>query len=90
MQRIKDGEEVDVKRLLGTGDEKSEREWEEVMKELEETDMLAEGRRKREQKRLEKARKREEAEEERKRGRDNVGAGQDSVARDDGKPKFLM
>jgi hypothetical protein len=29
IQRLKDGEQVDVERLLGTGDEAKEREWEE-------------------------------------------------------------
>ncbi|OJD25883.1 hypothetical protein ACJ73_02745 [Blastomyces percursus] len=34
IERIQKGEDVDVKRLLGTGDEAKEREWEEVLKEI--------------------------------------------------------
>lgn len=29
IQRVKNGEDVDVEKLLGTGDESKEREWEE-------------------------------------------------------------
>ncbi|KAK2794788.1 hypothetical protein FQN52_007558 [Onygenales sp. PD_12] len=35
IDRVQKGEDVDVKRLLGTGDETKEREWEEVLKEIE-------------------------------------------------------
>ncbi|KAK2807559.1 hypothetical protein FQN50_005427 [Emmonsiellopsis sp. PD_5] len=35
IERVQKGEDVDVKRLLGTGDEAKEREWEEVLKEIE-------------------------------------------------------
>lgn len=88
VQRVKSGEEVDVRGLVGTGDPKSEAEWEEVMKELEGTDMVAEGKRKREEKRKEKARLREEAEAGRRRERDAAagGEGKDGGAR----PKFMM
>lgn len=95
VQRVKNGEEVDVKGLLGTGDPKSESEWDEVMKELGETDMVAEGKRKREEKRREKARLREEAEAERRRARDE-GAGSreggagESGEKGGGRPKFIM
>ncbi|CRG86643.1 hypothetical protein PISL3812_03653 [Talaromyces islandicus] len=40
IQRVKNGEEVDVEKLLGTGDESKEREWEEVLREIEEEDSL--------------------------------------------------
>ncbi|MCJ1251359.1 hypothetical protein MMC30_008591 [Trapelia coarctata] len=35
LERIQKGEEVDVKGLLGTGDKDQEREWEEVLREIE-------------------------------------------------------
>ncbi|PGH09347.1 hypothetical protein GX51_00790 [Blastomyces parvus] len=40
IERIQKGEDVDVKRLLGTGDEAKEREWEEVLKEIEQEESL--------------------------------------------------
>ncbi|QKX53018.1 uncharacterized protein TRUGW13939_00089 [Talaromyces rugulosus] len=40
IQRVKNGEEVDVEKLLGTGNESKEREWEEVLREIEEEDSL--------------------------------------------------
>ena len=95
IQKVKNGEEVDVKRALGTGDPQSEAEWEEVMKELEETDMLEEGRKKREMKRAEKAEQRRLKDEERLKEKDREGArGQDSggggETADERRPKFLM
>lgn len=48
VQKVKDGETVDVKKALGTGDPEAEKEWEQVIKELGTTDMLLEGRRNRE------------------------------------------
>ncbi|KAF9894927.1 hypothetical protein FE257_004549 [Aspergillus nanangensis] len=38
--RVKAGEKVDLERLLGTGDEGKEREWEEVLREIEDEDSL--------------------------------------------------
>ena len=35
IERVQNGEDVDVGRLLGTGDPKAEQEWEDVLKELE-------------------------------------------------------
>ena len=90
VQRVKNGEEVDVRGLLGTGDAKSEAEWEEVMKELEETDTVAEGRRKKEEKRQERARLREEAESERQQAKDAGSAQSDSGEKGAGRPKFMM
>ncbi|KAE8147729.1 hypothetical protein BDV25DRAFT_28526 [Aspergillus avenaceus] len=40
IQRVKNGEKVDVERLLGTGDQAKEREWEEILREIEEEDSL--------------------------------------------------
>ncbi|KAG7009886.1 hypothetical protein G7Y79_00001g001580 [Physcia stellaris] len=39
IERVQRGEEVDVEGLLGTGDEEKEREWEEVIREIEEADL---------------------------------------------------
>ncbi|CZT20447.1 uncharacterized protein RCC_06307 [Ramularia collo-cygni] len=58
IQKVKNGEDVDVKRALGTGDPEQEKEWEQVMKELEETDMLLEGSKRREAKRAQKVEER--------------------------------
>ncbi|KAL8695000.1 MAG: hypothetical protein Q9218_000472 [Villophora microphyllina] len=40
IERVQRGEDVDVKGLLGTGDPEKEKEWEEVIRELEEEDRL--------------------------------------------------
>ncbi|KAI5813997.1 hypothetical protein BZA77DRAFT_319824 [Pyronema omphalodes] len=40
LEAIGRGEEVDVEKVLGAGDEKEEKAWEEVIKELEEDDVL--------------------------------------------------
>ncbi|GAB7354361.1 hypothetical protein MBLNU459_g4868t1 [Dothideomycetes sp. NU459] len=55
IQRVKDGEDVDVEKILGTGDPEKEKEWEEVlpavMREIESEDTLWQAqKRKREQK----------------------------------------
>ena len=54
VERVKNGEDIDVKKVLGTGEPDQEKEWEEVIKELENTDMLWEGRKKKEAKRAQK------------------------------------
>lgn len=93
---MKDGEDVDVKRLLGTGDEKAEKEWEEVMQELESTDMLEEGRRKREAKRAAKAELKRARDDETLSGREREGGGGDVAASStaetahERRPKFMM
>ncbi|OAP63270.1 hypothetical protein AYL99_02497 [Fonsecaea erecta] len=38
--RLQNGEEVDVEKILGTGDETQEREWEEVLEELQREDRV--------------------------------------------------
>ncbi|KAK5123295.1 hypothetical protein LTR85_002725 [Meristemomyces frigidus] len=88
VQRVKDGEDVDVKRLLGTGDAESEKEWEEVMKELESTDMLWEGKRKREAKQAAKAEQRRLKEEKAARDREASPVARDAA--NERRPKFLM
>lgn len=93
VQRVKDGEEVDVKRLLGTGDAESEREWEEVMKELESTDMLWEGKKKREAKQAAKAEQRRLKEEQAARDREASPVASTSGPADaanERRPNFLM
>ncbi|KAA6415568.1 MAG: hypothetical protein FRX48_00284 [Lasallia pustulata] len=40
IERVQRGEDVDVEGLLGTGDKAKEREWEEVIREIEEEDRL--------------------------------------------------
>ncbi|KAJ5934608.1 hypothetical protein N7466_004155 [Penicillium verhagenii] len=40
IERIKSGEKIDVEKLLGTGDDAQEREWEEVLREIEQEDTL--------------------------------------------------
>ncbi|KAJ6000050.1 hypothetical protein N7481_000459 [Penicillium waksmanii] len=40
IERVKRGEKVDVEKLLGTGDEAQEKEWEDVLREIEEEDSL--------------------------------------------------
>ncbi|KAF2769983.1 hypothetical protein EJ03DRAFT_254352, partial [Teratosphaeria nubilosa] len=49
--KVRRGEDVDVKGVLGTGDAKAEAEWEEVVRELQETDPLWERRKREESKR---------------------------------------
>ncbi|KAL8759066.1 MAG: hypothetical protein Q9199_001020 [Rusavskia elegans] len=40
IERVQKGEDVDVKGLLGTGNPEKEKEWEQVIKEIEEEDRL--------------------------------------------------
>ncbi|KAK5133008.1 hypothetical protein LTR08_008295 [Meristemomyces frigidus] len=93
VRRVKDGEEVDVKRLLGTGDPDAEKEWEQVMKELETTDMLLEGKKKREAKQAAKAEERRLKDEQREREREASPVADE--ARPEGaargkRPRFMM
>ena len=93
VRRVKDGEEVDVKRLLGTGDPEAEKEWEEVMKELETTDMVLQGKKKREAKMVAKVeeRKLKEAQREREREGSPVASEHAAAEAASGKrPKFMM
>lgn len=46
IERIQKGEDVDVEGLLGTGDAKREKEWEEVLQEIEREDQAWENSRK--------------------------------------------
>jgi len=89
VQQVKDGEDVDVKRLLGTGDAQQEREWEQVMQELETTDMLSEGKKKREAKVAEKRRIKEE-EVRAEREKSSTVKGESPRVENTGRPKFIM
>ncbi len=40
VEKIQRGEDVDVEKVLGTGDEAQEREWEEALRELQEQDRI--------------------------------------------------
>ncbi|KAJ5183173.1 hypothetical protein N7492_000789 [Penicillium capsulatum] len=40
IERVQKGEKVDVERLLGTGDEAKEKEWDQVLREIEQEDTL--------------------------------------------------
>jgi len=44
---VQNGEDVDVEKVLGTGDEKLEREWHEVMREVKEEEALFQKRKER-------------------------------------------
>jgi hypothetical protein len=87
LQRVKAGEDVDVERLLGTGDPEKEREWEDVMQELESTDMIREAKKKKEAKTAERKARR-------------AADGNPTLATEDGteegvgtrggRPKFMM
>lgn len=95
VQRVKNGEDIDVKRLLGTGDPEAEKEWEEAMQELESTDMLWEGKQKKEAKKVAKAEQRRLKDEEKvvARERETVSpTGADSPVEpvNERRPKFLM
>ncbi|EME87957.1 uncharacterized protein MYCFIDRAFT_213086 [Pseudocercospora fijiensis CIRAD86] len=86
VSRVRNGEEFDVKKALGTGDPEQEKEWAQVMEELENTDMLLESRTKKEAKRAEKA-------EERRRREEIRARTESSEAPESSKkptPKFLM
>ncbi|KAL9044692.1 MAG: hypothetical protein Q9214_002186 [Letrouitia sp. 1 TL-2023] len=47
IEKIRRGEEVDVKGLLGTGNKEKEQDWENALKEIEEQDRLWQSKRKR-------------------------------------------
>lgn len=90
LQRVKNGEDFDVEKMLGTGNPQQEKEWEEMMNEIEKTDMLAEARRKREAKAAAKEAERARAEGSASKGEGDKG---DDKATEGGKakrPRFMM
>lgn len=84
---VRRGEDVDVKKALGTGDPEQEKEWAQVMEEVEKTDMLWEGRKKRDAKRVKDAEERQHKEEE-KTHMESAHADVESPKKPT--PKFLM
>jgi hypothetical protein len=85
LKRVKNGEDVDVEKLLGTGDAEQEAEWENVMNEIEKTDMLAEAKKKREAKVA--AREAAKAVEQEAAAKDRGESGAEGKG---GKPRFMM
>lgn len=65
IERVQNGEDVDVEKVLGTGDEASEREWMEVLQEVRDEEALFQSKKKRRALR-EKAREGEQKAEEAK------------------------
>lgn len=51
LDRVQRGENVDVEKVLGTGDEEQEEEWRDVIRELEEEDQLWHAKERKQQKR---------------------------------------
>lgn len=97
VEKVKNGEAnaEDVKRLLGTGNPEQEKEWEEVMREVAETDMLLEGRKKRERKTKEKVEAARAAKELQAKQREGSPVAVDEELREGGaqqqrRPKFRM
>jgi len=94
LQRVKRGEidDAEVKRALGTGVAEAEREWEEVVKEIEETDVLLEAEKRKKatkaKKLAEKASREMESASPVAEGEGN-GAASTTSGRE-GRPKFLM
>lgn len=60
IERVQNGEDVDVEKVLGTGEEGSEREWAEVLREVKEEEALFQSRKKRKALREEAAREERE------------------------------
>ena len=85
LKRVKDGEDVDVEKLLGTGNPDQEKEWEDVMNEIERTDMLAEAKKKREAKTA--AREAAKAAEQDAVAKERSEGGSDGKG---GRPRFMM
>jgi len=85
LKRVKNGEDVDVEKLLGTGDAEQEKEWEDVMNEIERTDMMAEAKKKREAKAA--AREAARISEEESAAKERSEGGGDGKS---GKPRFMM
>lgn len=91
LQRVKNGEDVDVEKMLGTGNPEQEKEWQDVMNEIENTDMLAEAKKKREAKEAAReaarlAAQETAAKEQSSDGHGGAGGGDAKTRR----PKFMM
>lgn len=81
LKRVKNGEDVDVEKLLGTGNAEQEKEWEDVMNEIEKTDMMAEAKKKREAK---------TAAREAARAAEEEAAAKEGESGKGGRPRFMM
>lgn len=92
LQRVKNGEDVDVERMLGTGNPEQEKEWENVMNEIENTDMLAEARRKREAKEAAREGARAAAQETaaKEQASDGNGGAEGGDGASNKRPRFMM
>ncbi|KAM0717511.1 hypothetical protein Q7P37_007363 [Cladosporium fusiforme] len=88
LQRVKNGEDVDVEKMLGTGNPEQEKEWENVMNEIENTDMLAEAKKKREAKEAAREAARVAAQEAAAKEQSGDGKGGDGASSK--RPKFMM
>ncbi|KAF2210947.1 hypothetical protein CERZMDRAFT_99117 [Cercospora zeae-maydis SCOH1-5] len=88
VERVKRGEDVKVEEALGTGDQEQEKEWEEVIQELERTDMLWQNRKKRDAKRTDKAEQAQSTDEPRGNSSQDGNTAQDKISKSS--PKFLM
>jgi hypothetical protein len=86
--RVKSGEEFDVRKALGTGEPDSEKQWEEVIRELERADMLQGQLKDRETKRAAKAEERRLREAET--GQKNDKSDEASEREETSGPKFIM
>ncbi|KAK3674816.1 hypothetical protein LTR78_005160 [Recurvomyces mirabilis] len=95
VQKVRRGEmdDVEVKRALGTGDPAAEKEWEDVVKEIEDTDVLWEAHQRKEAKKAAKMEERRLKEEQERKSASPIAevpedgdAGSSRAAR----PKFLM
>lgn len=91
VRKVRRGEEVDVRKALGTGDSEAEAEWEDTMKEIEITDQGWEGKEKRDKKRAQTAeqQKRPSEEIEKQRPSNDVDDGVEDVL-NERRPKFMM
>ena len=95
VQKVRRGEidDAEVKRALGTGDPAAEKEWEEVVREIQDTDVLWEAQKRKEAKRAAKMEeKRLKEEQERKSASPIAKTPEDGEAAPSraGRPKFLM
>lgn len=93
VQKVRRGEEVDIRKALGTGNPEAEAEWEEAMKEIEVTDQGWEAREKKDQKRAQTFGQQKMASEERERQKRPQNSGGNDGVEDELKgrrPKFMM
>ncbi|TKA50357.1 hypothetical protein B0A55_12740, partial [Friedmanniomyces simplex] len=90
--KVKQGEidDAEVKRALGTGGVEAEREWEEVVKEIEETDVLWEAEKRKRETKARKTAERTARERESASPTAEAEGGASTAGGREGRPKFLM